>query len=87
METWLIKDGYQYRLFYGSDPGRYDFYLPATKRMVDTLEITNTTNYFSYLTTQSNQSAQINNPDLTNQTYNQCLAIAGKDICDFMFKR
>jgi hypothetical protein len=53
METWLIKDSYQYRLFYGSDPGRYDFYLPAAKRMVDTLEITNATNYFSYLPTQT----------------------------------
>jgi hypothetical protein len=26
-------------------------------------------------------------PPLTDQLYEQCIEIAGKDICDFMFRR
>lgn len=36
---------------------------------------------------QANQSVQTNGSNLTDQLYNQCFEIAGKEICDAMFRR
>jgi hypothetical protein len=93
LETWTIKDGYKDLIIYWAEPGRFDHYLPTAQRMIDSFQITKSNN----LTLQQEQTTNQSTPTdynntgpqmpLSNHLYNQCVRIAGKDICDFMFRR
>jgi len=95
---YFIMHGKQpYAIGYVADPKNYDKYLPEFEQMVKSLRfvdgassesdgnLTNTKTNFSgaNLTELSTSNTTKNQEEL----YNECVNVAGKSLCDFLFKR
>jgi hypothetical protein len=89
----IMHDKQPYQISYIANSKNYEKYLPEFEQMVKSFrfadsassEIENVTN------TATNFSGanltELNNRDNPQELYEECVSVAGKDLCDFLFKR
>jgi hypothetical protein len=95
----VMHDKELYEISYFANPKNYEKYLPEFEQMVKSLRfvdgalsesdgnLTNTKTNFSgaNLTELSNRDTSNNRSP--EELYNECVGIAGKSLCDFLFRR